>query len=464
LDIYFLMAASRTLKSAVPTTLNKPVAALAIVPLNKNLTVTARKAYNVMLHIAQRAGDTGDAGFSAPLNSILRGFGVDNNVSTDAKRYIVQMASTKIEWRPLSSSEGWQLPDQAGAQAVLPDFEPPEDELRIFHLLSEVRLYKKGTENWVTWFYPPTIKEQMLGPHRWARLQLEVISRLKTYTAVALYEICARYRDNPGGVTSRHPWAWWVQVLKGSEGGKQREWRKFKNEFVNPAIREINDESDLTIELLEFKKDRSIAEIQFSVVKKPAGAAPPEPADVTNLLHAARLGIRDADAEALLERFGEQAMAEGLVKLERQMHKPGAAPVVNKSVYLKSILLDMTRPANEAPPARAVSTAPAAAPGTIGGVADQRFVAALAVVRRAFESLSGAEQAEWIKRLHAHVQGQGGANPTILRRLTAGQWQSPLITAMSLRYFAEQTYGPDWIEQLSRLPAPAEASAIDART
>ena len=70
------------------TTLNKPVAALAIVPLNKSLTVTARKAYNVMLHIAQREGDTGDSGFSAPLYAILRGFGVSNNISTDATRDI----------------------------------------------------------------------------------------------------------------------------------------------------------------------------------------------------------------------------------------------------------------------------------------------------------------------------------------------------------------------------------------
>ena len=98
--------ASRKRKdTATPATLNKPVVALAIVPLNRSLTVTARKAYNVMLHIAQREGDTGDAGFSAPLNAILRGFGSGNNIATDAKRYIDQMMSTKIEWRPLSEGE-----------------------------------------------------------------------------------------------------------------------------------------------------------------------------------------------------------------------------------------------------------------------------------------------------------------------------------------------------------------------
>ena len=97
-------------REGLPATLNKPVSALAIVPLNSSITVTARKAYNVMLHLAQREGDTGDAGFSAPLNAILRGFGVGNNVATDAKRYIDQMTSTKIEWRPLTDGDQWLLP------------------------------------------------------------------------------------------------------------------------------------------------------------------------------------------------------------------------------------------------------------------------------------------------------------------------------------------------------------------
>lgn len=458
-------------------TLNKPVAALAIVPLNKSLTMTARKAYNVMLHIAQREGDTGDAGFSAPLNAILRGFGVGNNVSTDAKRYIEQMMSTKIEWRPLSQGEAWQLPaagQGGGEQAVLPEFELPQDEVRIFNMLAEVRLYKKAGENWVTWFYPPTIKEQLLGPHRWARLQLEVIARLSTYTAVALYEICARYRDNPGGVTSRHAWHWWVPVLKGAEGGKQREWRKFKNEFLNPAMREINEVSDIEIELIEFKQGRAVGDVQFAVRKRPAGKIDqrPEPPDVTNLLHAARLGVRDSDAETLVERFGEAAMAAGLAKLERQIHKAGSAPIVNKAVYLKSILLDLTRVADSPTPQSSSTELPArtagvlpvsppssTAPPTVGGAAAQRFDLAIQAARRQFEALDPSTQADWVRRLHAHVQAEGGgASPAMLRRLASGQWQSPLVTAMTLRYFAEREYGAGWIERLNEIVSSGEMS------
>ncbi|MBT9596672.1 MAG: RepB family plasmid replication initiator protein [Vitreoscilla sp.] len=433
------------------TTLNKPVAALAIVPLNKSLTVTARKAYNVMLHIAQREGDTGDSGFSAPLNAILRGFGVGNNISTDAKRYIDQMASTKIEWRPLSHGEQWQVnrAGQGTQQAVLPELEPelPEDELRIFHMLAEVRLYKKGGENWVTWFYPPTIKEQILGPHRWARLELEVIARLSTYTSVALYEICARYRDNPGGVTSRHPWQWWIPVLRGSEGSKQREWRKFKNEFVNPAIREINEVSDIEIELIEFKQGRAVSDVQFTVRKKPANALlkRPEPPDITNLLHAARLGIRDADAQALIDRHGEAAMAAGLAAMERYLGGATAKPIMNKAAYLKTILAG--QPLTPLEPAPAQASTPMASTPRLTTDDDERQARALAAVRPEFEALGPAQQAEWVQRMRAHLVGRGGISPAIIRRLDAGQWQSPLVVAMMMRFYAEQTFGPNWVQR-----------------
>jgi hypothetical protein len=90
-----------------------PSSLLAIVPTNRSLTVTGRKAYSVMLHLAQMQAAAGtesmDGGFAAPLNSILRGFGATNSISSDAKKYIDQMVSTKVEWRPLSKSEQ-QLP------------------------------------------------------------------------------------------------------------------------------------------------------------------------------------------------------------------------------------------------------------------------------------------------------------------------------------------------------------------
>jgi hypothetical protein len=437
-------------KDAPAGMLNKPVAALAIVPLNKSLTVTARKAYNVMLHIAQRQGaqgDGGSAGFSAPLNAILRGFGAGSNVAVDAKRYIDQMMSTKIEWRPLSRGEQWSLSsvDAASTTAAEGGLVGTGDELRMFNMLSEVRLYKKNGENWVTWFYPPTIQQQMLGPNRWARLELETIARLGTYTAVALYEICARYRDNPGGVTARQHWSWWVAVLKGSELARQREWRKFKNEFVSPAIRDINEVSDLEIELLEYKEGRAVAEVQFAVRRKQGPEAAPRaesPADVTQVARALALGLRESDIDSFMERYGEAAVARALDAMQRYVGGAASKPIVNKAAYLKTILAGLENEARGGtahPPLPSVAPASPARPQPVPAVAGQDLQAqALAQARQAFEALPESEQAAWMEKLRAHVVAAGTATPTLVRRLDARQWQSPLVMASMVRFYMAQ--------------------------
>ena len=52
---------------------------------------------------------------------------------------------------------------------------------------------------------------------------------------------------SPAGVTSRQHWSWWAESLRSSPTSKVRAWRKFKNEFVAPAIKEINDLGDIEI-------------------------------------------------------------------------------------------------------------------------------------------------------------------------------------------------------------------------
>ena len=114
---------------------------------------------------------------------------------------------------------------------------------------------KCGGEAWVTWYYPPSIKEQLLSPERWAQIELKSIARLSTYTGVALYEICARYKDSPGGLTSKHDPDFWTRVLREGGGSKPREFRKFKNELLMPAIAQINEVTEIFIEPIEHVRD-----------------------------------------------------------------------------------------------------------------------------------------------------------------------------------------------------------------
>ena len=186
----------------VPGTLHKAVQALAIEPLSMALSVTGRKAYDVMIWLAQRGTPGPDGGYASPVSAILQGFGSSTKASERVQRYIEQMVQTTVIWRPLAPGDATTL--------TLDGIEPPPagtdgprrgDEARTFPLLAEARLYKRAGEWWVTWYYPPSIREELVSPTRWAQIDFDVLRQLNTYCAVTLYEICARYRDSPAGVT-----------------------------------------------------------------------------------------------------------------------------------------------------------------------------------------------------------------------------------------------------------------------
>lgn len=129
-------------------------------------------------------------------------------------------------------------------------------------LLSSVRFVIQDGNLWVYWAFPPEIIEVLAADSaRFTLLDLEQMADLSNYTAVSLYEICARYRNNflRGGtgecLTCSNPPEWWVDALTWApnkvdktNGQKiRREWRKVKNELVNPAIEEIGRVTDLSL-------------------------------------------------------------------------------------------------------------------------------------------------------------------------------------------------------------------------
>lgn len=441
--------------------LHKSVIALAIVPTNRSLTVTGRKSYSVMLHLAQMQAASGvegaDGGFSAPLNSILRGFGSTNSISSDAKKYIDQMVSTKVEWRPLSKSEQ-QFPltfnlegkEEAMGQAQI------TDELRIFNLLAEVRLYKRAGENWVTWYYPPSIREELVSPSRWAQIDFAVLRQLTTYCAVALYEMCARYRDSPAGVTSRQHWSWWAEALRSSPTSKVRAWRKFKNEFVAPAIKEINDLGDIEIELIEFRRGREVEFVQFGVKKsaRRLERVAPTPPDVTSILRGGKLGVRDTVVEELERAYGVMAVTEGLDRYERFLSGAERPRIGNAGAYLRTIITNKARedsatgqgasPESTAQEILLTKAAPALPPSRHEAEDAERH-RRFSMIRDQFATLEPEEQAEWVRRVRDEAETGVAPTPSIMKRLSRGEWQSPLVQVMVIQYYAKSEIGDDWI-------------------
>lgn len=427
--------------------LRKPHEMIVMVPRTQRVTLTGRKIYNVLLHLSQERLATmptmppADYMFEAPLQALLRRTGSSGEDRTAAKRYLREMRGLEVDWESTAPGDGVKW--------------------RGFSMLSEVAIEIRRGENWVSWSYPPTIMAALRDPQRWARIDLDVLASLGSYAAVALYEICARYRDNPSGVTSRKPVAWWADALSQAPAGtERREWRKFKNERVKPAVAEINAETDLEIELIEHKQGRAVAEAQFAVRRKRNPARPRAaagPVDAGLVLRAESLGIREAKLEGLMREFGEDAVREQLEVLARRAANPQLRHVEHAYPYLRTLLRhggDEPAPAATTPP----PPAPPAAPPAVAPVRDpghEWLNRRIALLKEEIAALEPQHRQLLAEQAVAELAARGMANAVVRRRAAQGDVLHGLLGSVVVRLYASARHGPDWDRPGDATPPPA---------
>ncbi|GCL65534.1 replication initiation protein [Pseudaquabacterium pictum] len=412
--------------------LRKPVNTLAIVPTKSSkITVLARKAYNVLLYIAQEQGIDQEV-YRSPLKDILRGVDFNSNAREIVKQHLRAMVSTTVEWQSPTAGEG--------------------DAWNVAGLLAHAKVYKQGGENWVEWSFAPNIKHELLEPQRFARLRLDVISQLRRHSGVVLYEICSRYKDV--GQTARQPWPWWRPVLTGSpdtEDSAKQEYRFFKRDVLKLAIAEVNAVTDLEVELIEHKAGRFISDIQFKVLKKQQEALPlrhpPVPIDLSQVVRATAMGVRTEDAEALIHSHGNEAMATALDALQKRVASEFPEPLRDPSRYLRALLESSSAAAakKQVETGKPAEVTAATATAALEGWTAEWISRRRAMVLEEFDALSTDEQAKWVERLRTHLY-ERGAHPSIRKRLETSGWKHPMVAGELIRFFK----GPDWDKPTSQ--------------
>ncbi|MEJ8816212.1 hypothetical protein WKW77_34555 [Variovorax ureilyticus] len=437
------MSASKNIVTQIPgpedpLELRKPHEMIVMMPRSARVTLTGRRIYTALLQIAQTrlvampTMPTADYMFEAPLAAVLRTTGSSGSERTAAKRYLIEMRSLEVDWESTAPGDGVKW--------------------RGFSMLSEVALEVRRGENWVSWSYPPTIMSALREPQRWATIDLEVLGKLGSYTAVALYEICVRYRDNPGGVTSRKPVAWWVDALSNGPGPERREWRKFKNERVKDAVLEINAETELEIELIEHKQGRLINEVQFAVRKKRAAAMPQpataQPVDANLIFRAETLGIREIKLEGLIKEFGDDRVREQIAVLERRAASKNLRSIENAFSYLRSLLRNETEegaPPGIAPSSPAVPEAPPARPVQPPASDKSTWLRErIEGMKQEVAALDATTLQKWVNRALQDLARKGALNAVISRRAAQGDVLHGLLGSAVVYAYADATYGPDW--------------------
>jgi len=431
----------------------KPNPALVLVPKIGNLTTVTRKMFNIILHSTQKqlmdlkaagklmAPDEGSPVFTARLDELTRPVQTtDSQITTYAKKALTQMRDVRIDWN---------APD-ANSEVIWSDVS----------LLSEVSITKVKGILYANWVVPNALLKLIRDPDRFTVLDNAIICELSSYAAVALYEICARYKDNPSGVTSQNELEWWVDALTQSpkvdpktKKVRLRPWTKFKNEHGNSAITEINEKTDIGIELVEKKgTGKTIVAVQFKVWRKSLQTIAeskikmsPELADL-----ASNLGFDLSSISFLLNQgLSEVVVLDGLRKFKVRT-EISTEPIDSKMAYLRKILSKTSGLVASSTPTTAsgnpFTPITAAAIEMARTYKEERRAA----IRAELLNLSKEDQKVYATQVLDELKVNGQSNPTIFRKVESGEWATAhILFNKMIERFAVEQYGADWAIELT---------------
>lgn len=242
-----------------PDILKKPVQAVHMAITGGVQNKTQRLAFNAMLKNAHtwhasNPGQTKDV-YEISRQKLMQMIEYTSPNRKHLKEALKQMQKMTVEWDLLrqDGDKSW------GSTVLLPTVGFDEDK--------------------VFYSYAAEIKPMLLDSSTWARLDLSIQRQFRLDASAALYEWINRFRNNPSHVTNEMPWEDWRWAIHGpiEPGSIFNEYKNFKRKKLNPAIAEINDISDLIIELVEVREGRrSIKTLRFIVNEKQHFALPKE--------------------------------------------------------------------------------------------------------------------------------------------------------------------------------------------
>ena len=231
---------------------NRPNETIGIVPSGKQrITHLVRRLYSVLLLFSQQQGEKEE--YSALLSDLLAGANSEGSNRTQVKAILREIRAIGVDWNVRDGErEVWK---NVG-------------------LIEEPGLIDgKGTPTIVTWKLPLVIRARLIDPRGFfTKISLQMMTRLRSGASIALYEICCQYASNDhgkgeGGLTARATIAHWMPRLTGSREADY-EYKFFKRDVLSAAVREINEITDLEVELIEHKNGRKVVELQFRVFRK----------------------------------------------------------------------------------------------------------------------------------------------------------------------------------------------------
>ena len=223
-----------------PRELKKHVGAIHI---RNSLTLLQRKVANVLLLNAYENLPSRETHF-IHIGVLVEQLGFDSNDHVLLRDALTTLASTTVEWNLL---------DERGREIW-----------GVTTMLASARLHT-GTGQ-CEYTYSRDLRERLYNPDVYARINLAIQRRFTSSYALALYENCIRYRRI--GCTG-----WWslniFRELMGVEEGEYPQFPELNRRVIKIAMQQVNEGSDISLEVEFRREQRRVAELRFKVSDNP---------------------------------------------------------------------------------------------------------------------------------------------------------------------------------------------------
>lgn len=296
-----------------------------------NLSLLSRKVFNVMVHHAQ---ETKVPGLNAPIDTPA------------AKKYF---------WIPLSELARNAAYDSKDVQYLKKQLEDMQNIKLLMEterqwtserLVSSVTLTnpegfnKHSGQVWFGYAFPPEVHEQVMAPSTYTKLSLVYQTSFKSGSALALYEICRRYATNPTKLTFIQTYEHWYGVITGNPISSESPpvYKYFKRDTLKPAMAEINQLTDICIELIEHKNGRRVEKLQFHVemAKQPQLQFPAPPViDMELMERIMKFGFNQSDAADILAKHNVDLIRTAISRVEIRANSKNMASLEAPAAYFR---------------------------------------------------------------------------------------------------------------------------------
>ena len=416
----------------------KHVNAVALMPVKggRRISMLGRKLFNILLYRSQGDGEREE--YEARMHEVLADSDYSGNNTAHVKNVLRELMSTTVEWQS-----------------------PSQHDIEIWdacNLLSGSGLTKDKRTGGLTirWRFDSKIREKLLSPDRYARLSLEAITQLSSHSSMALYEICARYVDNPSHKTTRQHWRWWHPVLSGivNENSKL-EYRFFKRDVINKAVAEINALTNIDVKgPIEYKEkdNRTVSDIQFEVRVKGRTTnqlsllVGVETENLPIIGRGINIGVKQYEMVNLLQKHSPSTLEKAVDTLEKRVNMPTdkVVPVLKPGSWLKAHIERTNKQ---------------------DSVKDGSSSLTYVETEENIKKHRAAWTDEWLRRRKDNIRSNflestnemqqeilevfrmeliDTSQSQFLKRFESSGWKHPMIIGIFTKFIGKRTYGDDW--------------------